>query len=207
MRIGWSEASVLIAMCGVILSVAATVASGLRRGRWRRRLSLALELDRVLPDEGFDSLRAVLAAEVRESADRLEKIETRRMMRRRAQSRGTFALTLMVSAAFLTALVLPAAPTVSARPFILTIAIVLALIALALAIRRDAQARSPFLKRAGDSTDPLPSRRPTLLAIWRWFPSGFSGSVDNAEDTITARVATHVPAPDLNWRQEAFPSR
>jgi hypothetical protein len=88
----------------------------------------------------------------------------------------------------------------------LTVAAVLAVISLALAFRRDARARSPFLKRAGDSTDPLPRRRPTLLAIWRWFPAGFSSSVDDAEDTITARVPTPAPGPDLNWRQEAFPS-
>jgi len=206
MRMGWIEASVLITTSWVLLSAAASIVSGLRRARWRRRLSQALELDRALPNEGFDTLRAVLATEIRDSAERLERLEFRRMIRRRAQSHGTFALILIVSSAFLLALALPVAATVRTRPFILSVAIVWALIALILAFRRDAQARSPFLKRAGDSTDPLPERRPTLLAIWRWFPSGFPSSVDTTEDTITARVPTAPSTPALTWRQEAFPS-
>jgi hypothetical protein len=206
MRFGWNEASVLIATSCVLLSAIITVVSGLRRMACRRRLSHSLELERVLPTEGYDGLRALLAAEVRDCADRLESLETRRVRRRLARSHGTFALILMVSAAFLAALALPAAPTAGDRPLILSVAVVLALIALASAFRRDARTRAPSLKRAGDSTDPLPGRRPTLLAIWRWFPAGFSSSVDE-EDTITARVVTPAPAPDLNWRQEAFPLR
>jgi hypothetical protein len=203
---GWIEAGVLITTSGVILSAVATTVSALRRARWRRRLSQALAIERALPNEGFDGLRAVLAVEIRDCADRFERFEVRRIMRRRAQSQGTFALTLMVGAAFLIALALPASGAVRTRPFILSVAILWALIAVVLAFRRDAQARSPFLKRVGDSTDPLPNRRPTLLAIWRWFPSGFSSSVDASEDTITARVPTPSPNPALSWRQEAFPS-
>jgi len=206
MRIGWTEASVLITTVGVILSTVETVTSALRRTWWRGRLSRALEMDRTLPDDRFDGLRAVLAADIRDSAARLERIESRRVRRLRARSRGAPASALVVIAAALAALFLPAAPAVAARPFGLFVASTLALIALVLAVRRDVQLRQPFLKPAADSTDPLP-RRPTLLAIWRWFPSGFSDSVDGSEDTITARVSPPGQLPDAHWRQEAFPSR
>jgi hypothetical protein len=204
MRIGGNETVVLIATTWVIISVITTAVSGMRRTRSRRRLRNALDLDHALPAEGYAGLRALLAAEVRDCADRLERMEWRTMVRRRARSGGTFAVLLIMTAAFLTALALPAAPASGSRPFVLIVAGALAVMSLAIAFRRDVAARSPFLKRSDDSTDPLPHRRPTLLAIWRWFPAGFSSSVDDSEDTITARVPS--PTPDLNWRQEAFPS-
>jgi len=207
MRIGWNEASVLITLGGVILSALTTVISVGRRALWRRRLTIASDLERGLPSEGFEGLRAVLTVEIRESADRLELIEARRMWRRWARSGGGFATTLMVGAAFLFALALPAASGAPARPYILAAGLTLALFAMALAVRRDARAKSPSFKRAGDSTDPLPRPRPTLLSIWRWFPSGFSGSMDEGEDTITARVPPLGAGADLRWRQEAFPSQ
>jgi hypothetical protein len=113
---------------------------------------------------------------------------------------------LMVSAGMLTALALPAPPTARTRPFILSAALAFALIAFVVALRRDFQVRRPSRKRASDSTDPLPPRRPTLLAIWRWFPAGFSNSVGEGEDTITARIAPSAAGADLTWREEAFPA-
>jgi hypothetical protein len=206
MRIGLVEAGVLISTGGVLLSATASVVSTLRRVRLRRRLSRALELGRRLPGEGYEGLRTLLALEVRECAGRLERLETRRVRRHLAQSRGTFPLVLMVSAGILAALALPAAPAARTRPFILSVALTFALIALAIALRRDFQVRRPSLKQASDSTDPLPHRRPTLLAIWRWFPAGFSKSVGEGEDTITARVGPSAAGADLTWREEAFPA-
>jgi hypothetical protein len=206
MRIGLIEGGVLIATGAVLISAVTTVVSGLRSVRLRRRLSRALELSRRLPSEGYGGLRTLLAHDVRACAGRLERVETRRVRRQLARSRGTFAVFLIVSAAFLAALALPAPPTARARPFMLATAAAFALIALAVAVRRDVKVRRPSLKRASDSTDPLPRRRPTLLAIWRWFPAGFSNSVEEGEDTITARIAPSEAGADLSWRQEAFPS-
>jgi hypothetical protein len=205
MRIGLIEAAVLITTGGVLLSAATALVSSLRRVRLRRRLSRALELSGRLPSEGYEGLQTLLALEVRESADRLERVETRRVRRRLARSRAAFPLILMVSAAFLTALALPASPTARARPYMLSVAAAFALIALAVALRRDVRAGRPSLKRATESTDPLP-RRPTLLAIWRWFPAGFSNSVGEGEDTITTRIAPSAAGADVTWRQEAFPT-
>jgi hypothetical protein len=206
MRIDLIEAGVLITTVGVLLSASVTVGSSLRRARLRRRLSRALELSRRLPSEGYEGLQTLLDLEVRESAVRLEWVEARRIRRRLARSRAALPLILMMSAAFLTALALPASPAARTRPFILSVALAFALIALAVALRRDARARRSSLKRAADSTDPLPQRRPTLLAIWRWFPAGFSNSVGEGEDTITARVTPPAGGADLSWRQEAFPT-
>jgi len=206
MRIGLIEAGVFITTVGVLISAVTAVGSSLRRARLRRRLSRALELSGQLPGEGYEGLRRLLAIEVRESAGRLERVETRRVRRRLAQSRAAFPLVLIVSAAFLAALALPASPTARTRPFMLWVALAFALIALAVALRRDVRVRRPSLKRASESTDPLPRRRPTLLAIWRWFPAGFSDSAGEGEDTITARIAPEAAGADLSWRQEAFPS-
>jgi hypothetical protein len=205
MRIGGTETAVLIATSGIVLSVLTSLASHFRRARYRRRLTRALELNRLLPPEGAENLRAVLGADVRDCAGRLERMHARTIMRRRARSGGAFALVLVVGAAGLAALALPAPPSSRTRPVVLSVAAGFALIALLYALRRDARFRARSVKRAGESTDPLPTRRPTLLAIWRWFPSGFSSSVDQSEDTITARVSPPAAGADLHWRQEAFP--
>jgi hypothetical protein len=206
MRIGLIEAGVLIATGGVVLSAVTAVASSLRRVRVRRRLDRALDLTGRLPSEEYEGLRSLLAIEVRECAGRLERMEERRMRRRLARSRAAFPLLLIVGAAFLTALALPASPGARTRPYLLAVASVLALVALAVAVRRDARAVRPSRKRASESTDPLPPRRPTLLGIWRWFPAGFSRSVGEGEDTITAQIAPSAAGADLTWRQEAFPT-
>jgi hypothetical protein len=206
MRIGWIEAGVLTTTAGVLLSATTTVGSSLRRARLRRALHRALELHGRLPSEGYEGLRNLLELEVRACAGRLERVETRRVRRRLAQSRATFPLVLIVSAAVLAALALPASPDARTRPLLLWVASAFALIALAVAFRRDVRARRPSLKRASDSTDPLPQRRPTLLAIWRWFPAGFAKSVGEGEDTITARIGPSAAGADLTWRQEAFPA-
>jgi hypothetical protein len=206
MRIGWIEVGVLIATGGVLLSTATAVVAGVRNLRLRRRLIRALELTNRLPSEGYEGLRGLLAVEVGECAGRLERVEARRLRRRLARSRAAFPLLLMVSAAFLTALALPASPAASSRPYVLSAASVLALIALVVAVRRDVRSGRPSLKQASDSTDPLPPRRPTLLAIWRWFPAGFSRGVGEGEDTITTRIAPSAAGADVTWRREAFPT-